>query len=157
MAVSPSYLVLEREASLSVLLSAPLSFPWRTVLRLEVSEYGRQMKAVASGTAPSSCYTSAEVKERLYLATHYYQYKAVMPVQFSPPSHWPVGLYLVHEGKVLASSSDTPPTLGEQDLHFIKNATPSFDRDFFEAKYDGENYSLGYDLLPMTKRLVPDD
>ena len=152
------YLVVNgKERDFRVLLRAELTQAEVTVLQIEVEAYRNHIKAMQRGLAPTTCYDSMALKDELCLAGHRLFYeKTDLPMPEKRSEDWPLALLLVVDDNVIGTihEPDYKHPLCEQDLATIKGAKPSFDWNFFIMSFDGENYTMGFGALPMTKKIL---
>lgn len=124
-------------------------------LYIEVEAYNNHLQLLAKGLAPASCYVSDELRHELCLSGHRLFYEKVTDVS-SRRIDYPVGLLLVVDGKTSASHEFTfDREMEESDMDKIKSMSPSFDREFFNDKFDGEKWTMGFGILPITRMLAP--
>ena len=107
----------------------------------EVEVYNKHIESMSDGTASPFCYASPEERERRYLVRHQALYRdmedVTLPSQRGCYEAWDVTLYI-------------------EPIEYVPPAWldggSSKDEEFFTKPYtDGEGYTLGYIVLPITR------
>lgn len=118
---------------------AKLTYSEMRQMEREVETYNEHITLMSEGKAPQICYGDPSYREQRYIARHQKHFEHHQrPTRRSLYERWDVSLSLVPEEE-----------MDEDD-----GREPTYDADFFNSPYrDGCGYSLGFGMLPVTKKM----
>lgn len=152
--MSIHYLLLNDRGIGRIILSVSLDEVESELLADEVEKYNSFMDVVSRGEAPSSCYTSSWLRDSIYMSRKQFDYQSLgltLGQWERNTEEWECRLFLLDSRGFAYEKDEKGDRLQYKLLERAKKIARN-DPLFFLEKYDGKEYSLGYDLLPMTQR-----